>query len=90
MANAVVGTKEFASRSNGIVAVKEITTDGAGAGSVAHGMTNEDGSAKTPVVAYAIPMSGDDFGTLAVTVTSTNIVLANGGNAKKWVVVAFG
>lgn len=87
----LVGTKEFASRSNGLIAVKQVTTDAGGAATVAHGMTNEDGSGKTPVVAFAFPEDGLAIGaTFALTVTSTNLVIAGGGNAVKWTVVAFG
>lgn len=91
MAGALVtATKEFSSRSVGFVAVKTVTTDGSGDGSVAHGMTNEDGTGKTPFAAFGVPLDGADQQTATVTVTSANIVIAGGGATKVWTLVAFG
>lgn len=84
----VSGAIENASLSKGDIAVKNITTDGAGAGSVAHGITNAKGEGVAPRVAFAIPLSGDDYSAMTVSVTSANIVIAGGGNTKKHVVVA--
>lgn len=87
----VNATTEFTDRSHGFVFTGQVTTDSGGAATLAHGMTNVDGTAKTPTNAIAIPEDGGAFATnLLVTVTGTNVVIAAGGNAVKYTVLAFG
>jgi len=83
----ISGVKEVASLSNGLAFVGNITTNSGGAGTVAHGMTNLDGSKKTPLLAFCIPMSGAAT-TATLTATDTNIVMASGGDTLTYAVFA--
>lgn len=91
MSTQLVGTAEYTSRSHGFVFVGQVTTDGSGDATVAHGMTQVDQAGKTPFVALAMPEDGNAVaGGLVVTADGTNIIIAGGGNAVKYTVLAFG
>lgn len=81
----LTGMKEFSSRSMAEIFVGQGTTDASGDLELAHGMSH------TPFAAVAIPEGGEAFETnLAVTADGTNIIIAGGGNAVKYTVIAFG
>lgn len=81
----LTGLKEFASRSMAEIFVGQGTTSTGGALNLAHGMSH------VPFGAIAIPEGGEAFETnLAVTADGTNIIIAGGGNAVKYTVIAFG
>lgn len=91
MAISVGGTKEISSKTRGLVWVSALVTcDSSGDATSAHGMVDVNGTARTPELAFAVPMDGADHSTVTVTVTSTNVVIAGGGNAGKYLVVAIG
>ncbi len=91
MSTQLVGTAEYTSRSHGFVFVGQVTTSAGGAATLAHGMTQVDGGEKTPDVALAMPEDGLAVaGGLVVTSDGTNIIIAGGGNAVKYTVLAFG
>ncbi len=85
------GSFVYTDRSKGFVFVGQVTTDSGGDATLAHGMTNVDQSGKTPVAAVAIPEDGGAFATnLTVTVDGVNVIIAGGGNAVKYTVMAWG
>lgn len=77
------GMKEFSSRSMGEIYVGQGTTSAGGALELTHGMSH------TPFAAIGIPEGGTESG-FTVTVSSTKIIIAGGGNAVKYTVIAFG
>ena len=86
----VTGLKEFASLSNGEIFISAVTTTAAdGTASITHGMVNSQGVAVAPRLAIAIPMDGADGSAVVVAATTTAVTLASGGNAQKYIALAF-